>query len=336
MHRRCESRWDKSRPFPKPFLRGGGLAREKHEINSKCALYVQLYSRTFYVPLIEYYSPFSRRRTDRPVLAETGRRALRANHFARVKSERRAFWPFSPLALSRPHPTRLTPFPMATSLSTHQLFTPAGFTGRRVSRGAFRRRATSVNVRPLARKNICPLVRARVVYRERCGASLASRPRVAHVPRPFPTSQVRASYGDAQDGDSEQMHVPEDAFKNEMGHNISPERKAATALGNLFTMAATRVILDQFTGTRHRSPVYYKMVRAVRGPDVAPPPPNPRAPLAPDLEPRKNPVPPNSRPPDFFLPRPRPARARVTGGLPERKPAEERQRVARQAHARAR
>ena len=196
---------------------------------------------------------------------------------------------------------------MATSLSTHQLFTPAGFTGRRVSRGAFRRRATSVNVRPLARKNICPLVRARVVYRERCGASLASRPRVAHVPRLYPTSQVRASYGDAQDGDSEQMHVPEDAFKNELGHNISPERKAATALGNLFTMAATRVILDQFTGTRHRSPVYYKMVRAVCGPDVAPPPPNPRAPLAPDLEPRKNPVPPSSRAPDFFLPRPRPA-----------------------------
>ena len=199
---------------------------------------------------------------------------------------------------------------MATSLSTHQLFTPAGFTGRRVSRGAFRRRATSVNVRPLARKNICPLVRARVVYRERCGASLASRPRVAHVPRLYPTSQVRASYGDAQDGDSEQMHVPEDAFKNELGHNISPERKAATALGNLFTMAATRVILDQFTGTRHRSPVYYKMVRAVRGPDVAPPPPTPRAPLAPDLEPRKNPVPPTSRAPDFFLPRPRPARSR--------------------------
>ena len=118
---------------------------------------------------------------------------------------------------------------------------------------------------------------------------------------------MRASYGDAQDGDSEQMHVPEDAFKNELGHNISPERKAATALGNLFTMAATRVILDQFTGTRHRSPVYYKMVRAVRGPDVAPPPPTPRAPLAPDLEPRKNPVPPSSRAPDFFLPRPRPA-----------------------------
>lgn len=73
--------------------------------------------------------------------------------------------------------------------------------------------------------------------------------------------QVRARYGDAQDGDSEEMHVPEDAFKNELGHNISPERKAATALGNLFTMASTRVILDQFTGTRHRSPVYHKMVR---------------------------------------------------------------------------
>jgi hypothetical protein len=41
---------------------------------------------------------------------------------------------------------------------------------------------------------------------------------------------------------------------------VTPERKAALALGNLFTMAATRVILDQFTGTRHRSPVYNKMV----------------------------------------------------------------------------
>lgn len=60
------------------------------------------------------------------------------------------------------------------------------------------------------------------------------------------------------------MHVPEDAFTGEGGQHLTPERKAATALGNLFTMAATRVILDQFTGTRHRSPVYYKMV-GVRG-----------------------------------------------------------------------
>jgi len=148
---------------------------------------------------------------------------------------------------------------------------------------------------------------------------------------------VRASYGDAQDGDSEQMHVPEDAFKNELGHNISPERKAATALGNLFTMAATRVILDQFTGTRHRSPVYYKMVRAVRGPDVAPPPPNPPAPRSrpPSNRERTNPVPPAARGPDFFS-HSRHTRAPDAGGLPERKPAEERQRVARQAHARAR
>ena len=115
-------------------------------------------------------------------------------------------------------------------------------------------------------------------------------------PSSFPTSQVRASYGDAQDGDSEQMHVPEDAFKNEMGHNISPERKAATALENLFTMGRDGVILDQFTGTGHRSPVYYKMVRAVRGHDVAPPPPppTPRAPLAPTSN-REEPRP-SSRP----------------------------------------
>lgn len=60
----------------------------------------------------------------------------------------------------------------------------------------------------------------------------------------------------------EPMSVPEDAFQDARGLNITPERKAAVALGNLFTMAATRVVLDQFTGTRHRSPVYNKMVRA--------------------------------------------------------------------------
>ena len=68
----------------------------------------------------------------------------------------------------------------------------------------------------------------------------------------------------ASTGDEAPMEVPEDAFKDEYGHNVTPERKAAVALGNLFTMAATRVILDQFTGTRHRSPVYNKMVRALR------------------------------------------------------------------------
>ena len=66
----------------------------------------------------------------------------------------------------------------------------------------------------------------------------------------------------ASKGDEAPMEVPEDAFKDENGHNVTPERKAAVALQNLFTMAATRVILDQFTGTRHRSPVYNKMVRA--------------------------------------------------------------------------
>ena len=69
---------------------------------------------------------------------------------------------------------------------------------------------------------------------------------------------MQASYGAGDEG--EPMHVPEDIFKGEDGQNLTPERKAAVALGNLFTMAATRVILDQFTGTRHRSPVYYKMV----------------------------------------------------------------------------
>jgi hypothetical protein len=64
----------------------------------------------------------------------------------------------------------------------------------------------------------------------------------------------------ASHDDEAPMDVPEDAFRDAQGHPVTPERKAALALGNLFTMAATRVILDQFTGTRHRSPVYHKMV----------------------------------------------------------------------------
>ena len=41
---------------------------------------------------------------------------------------------------------------------------------------------------------------------------------------------------------------------------LTPEDKAARALVNLFTMAATRVILDQMSGTRHRSPMFNKIV----------------------------------------------------------------------------
>ena len=41
---------------------------------------------------------------------------------------------------------------------------------------------------------------------------------------------------------------------------LSPENKASRALVNLFTMAATRVVLDQMSGTRHRSPMFNKIV----------------------------------------------------------------------------
>ena len=89
--------------------------------------------------------------------------------------------------------------------------------------------------------------------------SLARAPPRARRARP----RVRPPRASASgDDEREPMSVPEDAFQDARGHNITPERKAAVALGNLFTMAATRVILDQFTGTRHRSPVYNKMVRA--------------------------------------------------------------------------
>jgi hypothetical protein len=72
--------------------------------------------------------------------------------------------------------------------------------------------------------------------------------------------QTRAMNSDDVD-EPETFVVPPDAFVDATtGESMTPERKAGVALGNLFTMAATRVILDQFTGTRHRSPVYYKMV----------------------------------------------------------------------------
>ena len=44
-------------------------------------------------------------------------------------------------------------------------------------------------------------------------------------------------------------------------HRKNVDIEALPAFAILFTMAAIRVILDQYTGTRHRSPVYYKMVR---------------------------------------------------------------------------
>ena len=72
--------------------------------------------------------------------------------------------------------------------------------------------------------------------------------------------KTRVTVPRASGDDQSPIGVPKDAFKDTNGSPVTPERKAAVALGNLFTMAATRVILDQFTGTRHRSPVYHKMV----------------------------------------------------------------------------
>jgi len=57
----------------------------------------------------------------------------------------------------------------------------------------------------------------------------------------------------------------ENAFDREYFSNVrfdgmTPETRAARALTNLLTMAAVRVLLDQMTGTRHRSPMAPKLI----------------------------------------------------------------------------
>ena len=41
---------------------------------------------------------------------------------------------------------------------------------------------------------------------------------------------------------------------------LTPPRKAAKALADLLTMSAVRVVLDQMSGTRHRSPMAPKLI----------------------------------------------------------------------------
>jgi len=52
------------------------------------------------------------------------------------------------------------------------------------------------------------------------------------------------------------LYVPELIFGG-----ISPEEKAANALVNLFTFVSIRIVLEQMSGTRHRSPVYTKITK---------------------------------------------------------------------------
>ena len=69
---------------------------------------------------------------------------------------------------------------------------------------------------------------------------------------------VRASSSSRYDDedDAEPFLVPANLFPG----FSTPEKKAANSLITLMTMAATRVVLDQWCGTRHRSPMYNKLI----------------------------------------------------------------------------
>jgi len=56
--------------------------------------------------------------------------------------------------------------------------------------------------------------------------------------------------------------IPKTCFQ---GHQeLSPEQKASKALVTLMTMAAARVVLDQWCGSRHRSPMYDRLIEYVQ------------------------------------------------------------------------
>ena len=72
---------------------------------------------------------------------------------------------------------------------------------------------------------------------------------------------VRASSSSRNDDEessqnTEPLRVPANLFPG----FPTPEKKAANSIITLMTMAATRVVLDQWCGTRHRSPMYNKLI----------------------------------------------------------------------------
>ena len=69
------------------------------------------------------------------------------------------------------------------------------------------------------------------------------------------SSSSSSSHGENND-ENEKLRVP----SNLLPGFPSPEKKAASYLVTLMTMAACRVVLDQWCGSRHRSPMYNKLI----------------------------------------------------------------------------
>ena len=85
-------------------------------------------------------------------------------------------------------------------------------------------------------------------------ASPSTSDRRSRVHRPRASLRRRASSAEGEDADLDTF------FKTVEFDGLDPERKAASALTTLLTMAAVRVVLDQMWGTRHRSPMAPKLI----------------------------------------------------------------------------
>lgn len=72
-------------------------------------------------------------------------------------------------------------------------------------------------------------------------------------PQPSRAKRARAA---ADDDDA----LGADFFATVDFDGLTPPRKAAKALADLLTMSAVRVVLDQMSGTRHRSPMAPKLI----------------------------------------------------------------------------
>mmetsp|Transcript_32646 Transcript_32646/g.92584 ORF Transcript_32646/g.92584 Transcript_32646/m.92584 type:complete len:214 (+) Transcript_32646:467-1108(+) len=69
-----------------------------------------------------------------------------------------------------------------------------------------------------------------------------------------PVSVAGSGAGDPYNADEESLYVPPDAFAGD-----TPEGKAGKSLSTLFTYVAVRVVMEQMSGSRHRSPMYNRL-----------------------------------------------------------------------------
>jgi hypothetical protein len=100
--------------------------------------------------------------------------------------------------------------------------------------------------------SLCASTSGRPVTTHRRTASLTSSLRLQRARRVHGVVVVNAN---ENENDFDREH-----FSSVRFDGMTPETRAARALTNLLTMAAVRVLLDQMTGTRHRSPMAPKLI----------------------------------------------------------------------------